>query len=183
MQLRDTRAGYGWISITLHWLTGVLVLVLWFVGSTIQTEAGAELQRTLRLHTSIAIVSYVFLWARVVWRFRQGHPGPLPKQGRTFFLIGKYAHFVLLAAIAVMLVSGPLMVWSGGSGIYVFNWFVIPSPIPMNLALLDAMHTMHVWCSRIIIVGIALHIGGVYKHAAFNQDGTFVKMLIAARKD
>ena len=34
-----------------------------------------------------------------------------------------------------------------------------------------------------IIVGTVLHFGGVYKHAAFNQDGTFGKMLVAARKD
>jgi hypothetical protein len=26
-------------------------------------------------------------------------------------------------------------------------------------------------------------LGGVYKHAAFNQDGTFGKMLVAARDD
>ena len=49
------------------------------------------------------------------------------------------------------------------------------------MGLFDAMHTIHVWCSRLIIVGTALHIGGVYKHAAFNQDGTFGKMLLPAR--
>jgi urease beta subunit len=45
------------------------------------------------------------------------------------------------------------------------------------------MHTVHVWCSRVIIIGTVLHLGGVYKHAAFNQDGTFGKMLVAARHD
>jgi cytochrome b561 len=40
-----------------------------------------------------------------------------------------------------------------------------------------------VWCSRVIIIGTILHIGGVYKHAAFNQDGTFSKMLIATRDE
>ena len=51
----------------------------------------------------------------------------------------------------------------------------------MSLALFEAMHTAHVWCACVIIVGTLLHIGGVYKHAAFNQDGTFAKMLVAAR--
>jgi cytochrome b561 len=49
------------------------------------------------------------------------------------------------------------------------------------MGFFDAMHTIHVWCSRLIIVGTALHIGGVYKHAAFNQDGTFGKMLLPQR--
>jgi hypothetical protein len=34
-----------------------------------------------------------------------------------------------------------------------------------------------------VIIGTMLHIGGVYKHAAFNQDGTFSKMLVASRDD
>ena len=31
-----------------------------------------------------------------------------------------------------------------------------------------------------IVIGVVLHLGGVYKHAAFDQDGTFGKMLVAA---
>jgi cytochrome b561 len=45
------------------------------------------------------------------------------------------------------------------------------------------MHTLHVWCARVIIIGTVLHLGGVYKHAAFNQDGTFGKMLVPARAE
>jgi cytochrome b561 len=47
----------------------------------------------------------------------------------------------------------------------------------------DTAHVIHVWSSRVIIIGTILHVGGVYKHAAFNQDGTFGKMLVAARDD
>ena len=183
MALEDTRTGYGWLSIAFHWLTAIIVLTLWFIGGTIQTVSGVEQEQVLRLHTSIAILAYAFLWARIVWRFMKGHPGPLPKQQGVFFLLGKYTHYVLLIAIGIMLISGPLMVWARGSAIYVFDWFAIPPPLPMSLWLFDAMHSVHVWCSRVIIIGTALHIGGVYKHAAFNQDGTFAKMLVAARPE
>lgn len=182
MQARDTPNGYGWVSIALHWLTAVVVLTIWFIGSSINAgESMADYERTLKLHTSIAISAYVLLWARIVWRFVKGHPGPLARQAGAFYTIGKYVHFAILIAIAVMLVSGPLMVWARGEVIHVYDWFVIPGPFAMNMPLYDAAHTVHVWCSRVIIVGTVLHIGGVYKHAAFNQDGTFGKMLIAAR--
>ncbi|HEY8521943.1 MAG TPA: cytochrome b/b6 domain-containing protein [Gammaproteobacteria bacterium] len=183
MAIADTRTGYGWLSIAFHWITAIVVLTLWFIGSTIGTEEGADYQRMVRLHTSIAICAYLFLWARIVWRFAKGHPGPLPKQRGPFFLIGKYVHFALLIAIALQLISGPLMVWSGGNAIYVFDWFTIPSPLPTSLGMLEAMHTVHVWSARVIIVATILHLGGVYKHAAFNQDGTFAKMLIPAREE
>jgi cytochrome b561 len=51
------------------------------------------------------------------------------------------------------------------------------------MELYTFLHMLHVWGSRVIIVGTLLHLGGVYKHAAFNQDGTFGKMLVAAQKD
>ena len=123
----------------------------------------------------------MLLWIRIVWRFKQGHPAAMPEQRGVFYEIGKYTHYAILAAVAAMLISGPLMVWSRGEPIYVFDWFTIPGPFGMNMELYAFLHGIHVWGSRIIIVGTALHLGGVYKHAAFNQDGTFGKMLVAAR--
>lgn len=184
MRTGDTTTGYGWISIALHWITAIIVLTIWFIGASINADPEVGIsEETLRLHTSIAICAYVLLWARVVWRFMKGHPGPLPGQAGAFYAIGKYTHYIMLAAIGAMLISGPIMAWSRGQPLYVFDWFTIPGPFGMNVALFDAMHAIHVWCSRIIIVGTILHLGGVYKHAAFNQDGTFGKMLVAARKD
>jgi len=183
MRILDTRTGYGWISIALHWLTAIVILTIWFIGSSITSDLAAGSSATLRLHTSIAITAYVLLWARVIWRFKQRHPDATPEQRGTFYEIGKYTHYVILAAVAAMLISGPLMAWSRGEPIYVFNWFTIPAPYGMNMDLYAILHPIHVWGSRIIIIGTVLHLGGVYKHAAFNQDGTFGKMLVAARED
>lgn len=183
MRTRDTRTGYGWISIALHWLTAIVILTIWFIGSSISSDAESGSQATLHLHTSIAITAYLLLWARIIWRFKVGHPGPLPEQTGVFHTIGKYAHYVLLGAIAAMLVSGPLMVWSRGAEIHVWDWFTIPGPFGESMTLFTFTHTVHVWCSRVIIILTILHLGGVYKHAAFNQDGTFGKMLVAARDD
>jgi cytochrome b561 len=180
MRLSDTPTGYGWISIALHWLTAIIVLTIWFIGSSIQTPDGGLSESTLRLHTSIAISAYALLWLRIVWRFVKGHPGPLPTQAGIFHLLGKYTHYILIAAIGIQLISGPLMVWSMGSEIHVFDWFSIPGPFDMNMGLLNTTHAVHVWSARVIIIGTILHLGGVYKHAAFNQDGTFGKMLVAA---
>jgi cytochrome b561 len=183
MRVRDTRTGYGWISIALHWLTAIVILALWFVGASIQADVAAGSDATLRLHTSIAISAYVLLWARIWWRFKQGHPAPMPTQAGVFYEIGRYTHYAILVAIAAMLITGPLMVWSRGNVIHVWDWFTIPGPFGENMELYLFLHSLHVWGSRVIIVGTVLHLGGVYKHAAFNQDGTFGKMLVAAQKD
>jgi cytochrome b561 len=181
MAIRDSATSYGWSSILLHWVTAVIIVVMLYVGSSIDSLAGAERQSTLVLHTSIAITTYALLWRRIIWRFAYGHPGPLAKQGRFFFLVGKSVHILMLVALAVMLISGPFLVWTTGEPIRVFDWFTIPSPLEASLELNAVLHAVHRWAAILIFVAVLLHIGGVYKHTAFNQDGTLTKMIVPAR--
>ena len=182
MTIRDSATSYGWGSILLHWVTAVIIVVMLYVGSTIESLAGAERQRTLILHTSIAITSYALLWLRIVWRFFYGHHGPLAKQRGLFFRLGKWTHMLMLVALAVMLITGPFLVWTMGEPIRVFDWFAIPTPLEANFDLNVAVHAVHHWTAMLIFVTILLHIGGVYKHTAFNHDGTLTKMIIPTQQ-
>ena len=178
MQIEDTGAGYGWLSIALHWITAFIVLAMLFIGSSISSLLGEERAAMVRLHTSIALSSYVLLWFRIWWRFRRGHPGPTGRQRGIFFTLGKYVHLALLIAIGAMLVSGPLMVWFGGSAIEMFDWFSISSPVASHAGLHGFFFAVHRTAATLIVIGIVMHLAGVYKHAAFNRDGTFTKMMI-----
>ena len=179
MRLVDPQNGYGWISIVLHWSTAIVILVMWFVGTSISIAEGADQDKLIRLHTTIGILAYALLWLRVLWRVLQGHPGPLPKQRGVFYKIGVWVHLTMVGAIAALLVSGPLMAWSGGIPIRVFDWFSIPAPFGKQTGLFNVIHTVHEAAAAVVIIGAALHIGGVIKHVAFNRDGTFAKMLAA----
>lgn len=182
MSLKDTAAGYGWISIALHWITFVSITLLLYFGSSIGAYEGAERRAMVDLHTSTAVVSYVFLWWRVIWRFVYGHPGPTEDQGRIAFFVAKWVHLGMLVVLSIMLVTGPLTAWLGGNAIAVFDWFAIPSPFEMNISMSMSMHTVHRWMAVTLFVAILLHLGGVYKHLAFNQDSTFTKMLFPAKR-
>ena len=176
-RMRDTRAGYGWVSIALHWLGALVVLTLWFIGSSIGS-AGAQSTQRLNLHTSIALCAYALVWARVIWRFRVGHPQPLPAQRGIGFAIGRLVHLSLLVVIAAMLVTGPLTAWLRGDAIQVFG-LVVASPFGAHVDAADFMHRCHVWGANAILIGTLLHIGGTLKHVAFDKDGTLERMLVA----
>src|SRR5262245_32849023 len=111
----DRRSGYGWISIALHWLAAAAILVLLFLGDSI----GAGGQEARGLHTTVAACIWLALALRVGWRLVQGHPERMATQGKFSYLAGKAVHFILLAAISLMLVSGPLAGWASGQGINV----------------------------------------------------------------
>ena len=76
MRFRDPNNGYSWLSIALHWATAIIILTLWFIGSSINADRANGSLATLNLHTSIAISAYLLLWARIIWRFWYKHPGP-----------------------------------------------------------------------------------------------------------
>jgi cytochrome b561 len=142
VELFDTKSGYGWVSIALHWLTAAIVVVMWTVGSLSQTSLHRTDPSLVYLHTSIGIAVWSLLWVRIIWRFAVGHPGPLPGQGRFLFAVVKCFHFLLLIAIGVMLLSGPLVVWSTGDGIHVFG-LVIPSPFGMLPEMHQFLRDVH----------------------------------------
>jgi cytochrome b561 len=175
----DTGNGYGWISIALHWLTAVVVIAMFVIGTMSQSADREEFLRLVHLHTTIGMTAYVALWGRIIWRFAVGHPGPLPKQGVIFFTIGKHFHFLMLIAIGVMLLSGPLMVWTAGDAIHVFA-LEIRSPIGKFEGVQQVLRNVHCYTASFILAAMILHVLAVFKHTVLNKDGTFDKIMIAA---
>jgi cytochrome b561 len=182
MRLKDTATGYGLISILLHWITAILILYLLYLGSTIGSQEADARAMAVDRHTSVAIASYLLLVGRVIWRFCYRHPGPTEEQRGWAFTMGKWTHYAITGAIVVMLVTGPWLQFSYGRAIQVFDWFVIPAPFEANFGLAGFLHSVHTAAALFIFLGVLLHIGGVYKHTAFNQDGTLAKIIIPGRQ-
>ena len=178
MRLKDTTSGYGWVSIAFHWLAAAIVLTLWTIGIMSQVASEDDAPALVHLHTTIGMTAYALLWGRVIWRFMIGHPGPHPRQSAFLFPVAKYFHFLLLIAIGVMLLSGPLMVWSAGEAIDVFA-FAIPSPVKELPGVHDVLRRVHGLTASFILAGIFLHVLAVLKHVIVNRDGTFDKIMIA----
>jgi len=175
MQLRDTPGGYGWISIGLHWITALGIFALLFAGSSIGDEIASP---ALRLHTTIALCLYAVFWWRIAWRIRQGHPtfaGPTRISHRLAVLV----HYALIGAVAVMLVSGPLMAWSGDRPLMLFNW-EIPSPIPVNAKAFGMLRSIHAWTAAFIGLCVTVHICGVLKHMIVDRDDVFDRIMVPA---
>lgn len=180
--MKDTATAYGWVSILLHWLTAVLIVYLLYLGSSIGSFEGDARTLAVRRHTSVAVASYIVLVGRIVWRFACGHPGPTDGQRGWAFTLGKFTHYAIVAAVGVMLVTGPLMQFSYGRDIAVFDLFVIPTPFEAHPGAAAALHRIHRSTALLIFFGVLLHLGGVYKHTAFHQDGTLAKIIVPGRK-
>lgn len=168
----DRDGGYGWISIALHWLAAAAILVLLFTGDSI-ASTGLE---TRHIHTTIATAVWLVLAARIVWRLMQGHPPRPPGHGKLTFLAGVAMHYVLLAAIGLMLVSGPLAGWASGQGIRIFS-IHLPGAAPAQPLLHAFAQSVHIFGATTLAIGTSLHIAGVLKHMFFDRDRTLDRIM------
>ena len=176
--LSNTRAGYGWAAIALHWISAIGILWLLWQGRGIEGAAGQNAHMAaVLLHNSIGAVFFTFIAARVISSATQMRPDAL---GANVWLnrLSVFVHVALLLNIVVLIVSGPLAAWSFGNPIGVFGWFAIPGPFAQrNMAVHNIAETIHGAAQYPLIALLVLHVLGALKHVVIDRDGTVMRML------
>jgi cytochrome b561 len=162
--LYDGPNSFGWISITLHWATALAVVALWFIGKSILWVPAEELDARRSLHIVTGLSVWLLLAGRILWRLRIRHPRAVGQSDRTH-TVARAAHFLMLAALAIMLISGPLMAWL----------------LPERSALANAALAVHATTATVLIVMVVLHIGGALKHLMFHDDETIARIFVPRR--
>ncbi|MGI9204600.1 MAG: cytochrome b [Woeseiaceae bacterium] len=181
-RLYDSAQIYGWISILLHWTTTIVVIALWFIGKSILNGPSEDADVVRRLHVSIAASAWLLIVFRIIWRLRSGHPH-INGQSILIHRIAKFTHYGMLVFLAVMLLSGPLLVWSGGHSIGIFDVLAIPGPIGNSEVLRSFAWLLHSNASLLLFLLILLHIGGALKHLMFHTDDTIIRMIWPGRQN
>lgn len=181
----NTKTGYGWLSILLHWIAAIAVAVMLFTGFQAESagEAGDRATRAalMGLHISFGASIALILLARVFASYAQPRPTP-PEQAPVLKLLSGATHQVLLLAILIQVISGPLAVWSGGRAINVFDIFSIASPFAeRNDAVHEVAEILHAIGRWALIGAISLHVLGALKHALVDRDGVMRRMLAPAK--
>ena len=181
MTIKDTAQGYSWLSILFHWLTAVTSISLWLIAEIAHDAPKEEGYRLMGIHISIAMSLYLVLWARILWRAFNRRPTPAP-QNRLLGLLATWVPVVLLAGIALMLLSGPVMVWSTGNPINIFDLASLPSPLSKSEDLHELMEDVHEFGATLLYFGVILHVLGGLKHLVIDRDGTFRKILVPGNR-
>lgn len=199
--LKDSHSEYGWISIALHWIFGIAVITLFVLGHKAgdvkeammqmrELMAGdteqvikdalapliAERRRLMFLHVSVGMLAFLPIAFRIYWRISSGQKESLP-QAEFFMLLARWVPRLLLTGVAIMMITGPLMVWTNGYSWTFFGLFAIPSPTGKMPGLHDALVPVHIYTANSLFVLFALHILGVLKHLIINRDRTLLRML------
>lgn len=181
MQWINTARGYGWLSIGLHWIAAIAVVAMLIIGyaADFAGDAGDRETRGALMfwHVSLGVTFGLVLLARVISSYTQPRPAA-PEQAPLLKFIAVATHQLLLLAILIQIISGPLAVWSGGRGITVWGLFSIPSPFAeRNEGVHEFAELMHAIGRWMLLVLISLHVLGALKHLFIDRDGVFRRML------
>jgi cytochrome b561 len=181
MQTLNDRNAYGWISIALHWLAAIGVLTMLFTGfaAGYAEDSGdkAGHMQLMGVHFAVGVAFFLILVARIASHYLQKAPVE-PDQSGLLRLAVRATHHLLLLMIAVQIISGPLMIWSGAHPINA-GFISIPSPFAVrDRSVHEIAENLHLLGRWSLVVLISLHILGAMKHLLLDRDGLFERIFV-----
>lgn len=162
-------------TITLHWLTAVLVVLLWTIGQTIDFAPRGPLRVDYRsLHMVLGITLGVVLIIRLAWRATRGGMLPALDQG-LLLTIARATHWLLYALMLVTVGLGVTNAWA--SGVSIFNLVSVPQLVPGDRALMHQINEWHALAANAVLIVAGLHSAAALFHHIVLRDATLRRML------
>lgn len=177
---------YGAIMVALHWVIGLAIIWMLYLGYWMNSDAVPKGDRTglIQLHKSVGIIILLLVAFRICWRLTQKLPkwpdsmGPWERRGAAL------GHYALYALMIVMPLSGWAMVSSSPTGLPTFlfkTWHWPHLPFIQGDALVNAIarftHNTLPW---VLIATIGVHVLAVIKHAVIDKENILPRMWFAS---
>jgi cytochrome b561 len=178
----DDGTNYDNVAIALHWLTALLVVVLFGMALIWDYFAHATAETLQSVHVSLGVLLAVVIVARLGWRLVPGHQMPSLEVGWVR-AASKGVHYLLYALLVAQVALGFVFRWAQGRPTEFFGLFAIPSPL--GAVAKSTRHTIHFlhekagWAIILLALGHAL--AALYHHYALN-DRVLARMLPSARR-
>ena len=161
----DRPDSFGWISITLHWVTSLLIVVLWLMGQSIMSQPTDEIDARRALHITAGLVAWLPLAVRIGWRLLVAHPH-VSGQSALVHRVARFTHYLILATLSVMIISGPVMAWA----------------LPDRTGIADIALVFHSNAAVVLLTLVVLHVLGALKHLMFHEDETIVRIFLPRKQ-
>lgn len=174
---RNTRSGWGLVSIALHWLSALAIVGLFALGWWMTDLGYYDDWYNLApwWHRSAGVLLLVATLLRVIWRLVL--PTPVARGPRLERIAAHLGHIGLYVLMLVVLVSGYLISTADGRGIEVFGWFQAPaliSDLPNQATLAGTIH----WYSALALIILAAgHALAALKHHLVDRNDVLLRMI------
>mgnify|MGYP006189564569 CR=1 FL=1 len=157
MPIKNHADRWGGVSITLHWLTALMILGLVVVGLLMQELANSPTKiQVYGLHKSIGLTVLALTVLRLLWRLFAGVPQPVPGTPRWQRWASNATHGALYVVLLAMPLSGWLYNSAAGFPLQWFGVFKLPALSGRDPGLKEFAGEAHEWLFITLAVIVAL---------------------------
>lgn len=181
--LRNSDHSFGWTSILLHWITALAVLGLIPLGlyMTTLTYYDPLYHRLPFIHRSVGVLLFIVVTIRLLWRFADPPPRPLPTHAAWERRLAGLIHILMYAVLFAIMMSGYLMSTADGHAVPVFGWFEVPATITSIPGQEDVAGDAHFILAMTLLALVSMHFAGALKHHFIDRDATLRRILRPAQ--
>jgi cytochrome b561 len=181
--LKDSRSGYGLLSIAIHWVSALLILFLFGLG-VYMVDLGYYddwYHKGPELHISLGLVVLLLMLVRVIWRI--ANPTPVELSTRhAQNIAAKIVKLGLYTFIFIVLISGYLITTAEGQPASMFNFIKFPVLTELSSQNVDLAGAVHEYLAWGIVLLVVFHAAGALFHHFVIRDRTLVRMLKPVKK-
>jgi cytochrome b561 len=169
---------YDPVARALHWLTVLLVLAEYLVGSLMPgIRLGTPFVFLIRLHLALGSGLLLVVLLRILWRLTHRPPPPplLPAWQKR---LAAATHFALYLALILMPLAGWASASAHGYPVRVFGILTLPTLVPYRAHIGFRLGDVHADVLYWILLGlIVVHIGAALYHRYLKRDTVLSRML------
>lgn len=178
MPIRNTTERWGWVSISIHWLTVLMVLSLIVVGLVMQEMANSPTKiEVYALHKSFGLTVLALTVLRLLWRLVAGTPAAAAGVPRWQQVAAQASHGALYVILLAMPLSGWLYNSASGFPLKWFGLFGLPKLSGYDPDVKAFALAMHEWLFIALLLIVVVHAAAALKHHHFDRDATLARML------
>lgn len=180
MRWQDGAAGYGLVTIGLHWLTFALLVALYALGWMFpEMPRGPERDALAGLHFSLGLALLIVAVARIAWRWLQ----PTPEAAATYSgferRTARLVHGTLRALLVLMPILGIVTIAAVGRSPSLFGLELPVGFVPQSRDLHEVAEVAHALIGNFVLLPlIALHVAGALKHQLLDHAPAMRRMLV-----
>lgn len=182
--LKDSAAGYGLLSIILHWVSALLIVGLFGLGIYMVDLSYYDdmYHKAPSLHISLGLVLFLLTVLRIVWRGVNPKPEVLPGQKPLAVAGAQLIKYVFYILIAVLVVTGYLITTADGKAASLFGLISFPVTLQLGADGVDLAGSIHEIAAWAMVVLAGVHGLAALLHHFLVRDRTLVRMLKPVRK-
>ena len=176
MSMKSSNTRYGSVAIAIHWLTAIIILMLFATGLLAAGQADPAAKLALvRFHVPLGTAVLVLTLLRIVWWWLADRRPALPAdEPRWQQITAKAVHAALYLVILLLASSGVATLVLSGALPAIIGGTTLPD---LETVLPRMVHGV---ASKVMLGLLALHIGAALYHQFIRRDHLLARMGVGA---